>query len=280
MLVRVFLFILMAAGLAGFGAVAWISTRPPPIATATAAPVPPPVTKVTVLVAAHPLHAGSLLKPEDVGTREAAKESLPEGYSEDNLANRRALVGVMVRRTLGKDDVLLQTDMMHPGDHGFLAAVIAPGMRAVTIGVDAVSGSAGLIWPGDRVDIVMTEAIEDPTVPAGRRVLAETVQRNARVVAIDQKLVEGAVPGVADAQPARTVTLEVTANEVERIAVAGRIGRLSLSVRPPDSDQSADSKGAVFASDVSSALSAQPAPRVENVLKIQSGSTDAKEYRF
>ena len=60
---------------------------------------------------------------------------------------------------------------MRPGDHGFLAAVLAAGMRAVTVGVDATTGAAGLIWPGDRVDLILTQTIQAATTaawPSGR----------------------------------------------------------------------------------------------------------------
>ena len=87
---------------------------------------------------------------------------------------------------------------MRPGDHGFLAAVLKQGMRAVTVGVDAVSGTAGLIWPGDRVDVILTQSMDDPKLPPGRRVAAETVLQDARVIAIDQVLVQGGVPDAPD----------------------------------------------------------------------------------
>ena len=62
----------------------------------------------------------------------------------------------MVRRSLSEGDVVRDGDVMRPGDHGFLAAVLEPGMRAVTIAVDNTTGLAGLIWPGDQVDLILT----------------------------------------------------------------------------------------------------------------------------
>ena len=64
-------------------------------------------------------------------------------------------------------------------------------MRAVSVGVDPVSGTAGLIWPGDRVDLVLTQSIEDKDQPSDRRVSGETVLTNLRVIAVDQQLVQG-----------------------------------------------------------------------------------------
>ncbi len=292
MVLRIVLFAIMAMGLGGFGIIAWVSTRPPPAvadaakpapeAVAVVVPEPPkPVVRVAVLVAGRAVRAGSLLKPEEITSREFIEENLPAGVSTDSVANRHLLVGSMVRRPLSPGEPLMVADVMRPGDHGFLAAVLTPGQRAVTIGVDAVSGTAGLIWPGDRVDVIMTQTIEDPSLPIGRRVAAETIQRNARVIAIDQQLVQGALPGGAEGNTARTVTIEVTAQQVQEVLVAARIGKLSLCVRASDSSEStADDHGATFAGDVSSAMARQPTRLRTDVIRIHSGSSESKEYKF
>ncbi len=291
MVLRIVLFALMALGLGGFGITAWVATRhqPAPVAAAPeAAPAPvveapKPPAKIFVLVAGRSVRAGSLLKPEEITAREFDEGTVPEGATVDSQANRYSLVGAMVRRPLGAGDPLIAGEMMRPGDHGFLAAVLAPGMRAVTIGVDAVSGTAGLIWPGDRVDVIMTQALDDKILPLGRRVLAETVLRNARVIAIDQQLVQGAIPG-SDGNTARTVTIEVSGDQAQRIQVAARIGRLSLSVLSSDSSSESaagsDAVTAVFASDVSSALARQDSPVGALVMRVHSGTSESKEYKF
>src|SRR5579884_2839339 len=158
MLLRIAVFALLAAGLAGFGAVAWISTRPPaPIEAAAAQP--PPEAKLKVLVAARQLRPGSLLKPEDIAAGELPATKVPAGAVTDTPQGRAQLFGAMVRRGLAAGEPLLPADILRPGDHGFLAAVLTPGMRAITIGVDMISGSAGLIWPGDRVDLILTQSM-------------------------------------------------------------------------------------------------------------------------
>jgi pilus assembly protein CpaB len=290
MVLRVVLFAMMALGLGGFGLIAWVSTRPPAAQAEAAAKsgepevsveAPKPAAKIQVLVAGRGVRAGSLLKPEEITAREVVETAAPREAILDSLSNRHALVGAMVRRSLAAGEALLSGDLMRPGDHGFLAAVLGPGMRAVTIGVDAISGTAGLIWPGDRVDVVMTQKIDDPAVPVGMRVVAETVQRNARVIAIDQQLVQGAVPGGADGNTARTVTVEVTGEQVQRVLVAARIGQLSLSVRASDSSESGTGEQVpTFSGDVSSVLARQ-APRLRtDVIRIHSGSSESKEYKL
>jgi pilus assembly protein CpaB len=275
MILRFALFGLMAVGLLGFGVVAWVYTHPE---TAAAGKQPP---KVAVITMVHPVRAGNLLKAEDLAGKELARANVPEGALTDSVETRRDLVGGMVRHSLSIGDVLRDADVMRPGDHGFLAAVLQSGMRAVTVGVDVVSGTAGLIWPGDRVDVVLTQSMDDATLPPGRRVAAETVLQNVRVIAIDRLLVEGAEAGAPEPQGARTVTLEVTAEQAERVQVAERIGRLSLTVRAADQPASQErhiDTPPIWAGDVSRVL-ANGRP-VSSVLRVFQGAADGKEYRF
>jgi pilus assembly protein CpaB len=177
---------------------------------------------------------------------------------------------------------------MRPGDHGFLAAVLRPGMRAATVAVDAVSGTAGLIWPGDHVDLILTQDINDPHLPPARRVSAVVVLSDVRVIAIDQDLVHGATPGVVEAHQARTVTLEATDDQTARVAVAVRLGHLSLAVRsatPLLAEGLAQTPGAgrvtVWAGDVSPALAERAAAIGQSAtLRIFGGSAEAKEFHF
>ena len=282
MILRITFFALMAMGLLGFGTVAWISSRPPPPAVA-AAPAAP--TKTTVLAAARPTRAGNLLKPEDITSKEIPIAEMRPDLSADTPEARRALAGAMARRSLSAGDPVRTGDVMRPGDHGFLAAVLGPGMRAVTVGVDAITGSAGLIWPGDRVDLILTQTIAEASLPIGRRVAAETVLSDVRVIAIDQQLVQGAETNAADNNQARTVTLEVTQEQAERVTVAVRLGRLSLAVRsaesPPPGTPAAVTPNTTWADDVSPALGADstPAP-TQRTLRVYSGDGDAKEFKF
>ncbi len=184
MILRIALLGLMAFGLLGFGVVAWVYTHP--TAPGTAKPV-----QVAVITAAHAVRAGNLLQSGDLASKMVPPAQVPPGALTDTPETRRDLVGGMVRHSLSVGDVLRGVDVMRPGDHGFLAAVLQPGMRAVTVGVDVVSGTAGLIWPGDRVDVILTQSMDDAHLPPGRRVAAETVLQNVRVIAIDRLLVEG-----------------------------------------------------------------------------------------
>ena len=282
MILRVIFFALMASGLLGLGFIGYASTRPPAHA-ATAEQAPPAM--VTVLAASRDIPAGNLLKPADVTDKQIPNASVPADATIDSEAERRALYGAMVRRGLSKGDVIRGADALRPGDHGFLAAVLKGDMRAVTVGVDAISGTAGLIWPGDRVDLILTQTIADPSLPVGRRIVAETVVSDVRVIAIDQRMVEGAANS-GPTPEARTVTLEVSKTDAQGVQVAVRLGRLSLSVRPADEAASPGPAagapiGTTWASDISPALGGdRHAAPVNRAIKVWGSTGDGKDFKF
>ncbi|MDA8051437.1 MAG: Flp pilus assembly protein CpaB [Rhodospirillales bacterium] len=281
MVVRIALFALMALGLAGFGTVAWIATRGPAVPHKVVAAPPE---KIAVLVAAHPLQPGILLQPSDLSAISMLSPAVPPGASRDTPADRAGLIGAMIRRPMLQGQPFLPLDVMRPGDHGFLAAVLAPGMRAVTVGVDEISGGAGLIWPGDRVDLVLTQQIADKNLPLGKRLAAETVLSDVRVIAIDQHLVQGENPNGLSAKLARTATLEVTPLEAEQVAVATRLGQLSLVVRSADPTPGGlkrDHPAIAWAGQVSPALNvAVPAHGPGATLRVFRGAAKVEKVHF
>jgi pilus assembly protein CpaB len=274
---------LLAAIVLGFGGlliVAWIGLQLPgraPVA-AVAALAPPATAKV--LVAAHPLHAGNLLKYDDIQPFDLLASEVPSGARTDTARERAELVGSMVRRSLQPQEVLLPADVLRPGDRGFLAAVLRAGMRASTVGVDAVSGTAGLIWPGDHVDVLLTQVSDDQTRPAAHRASAETVLGDVRVIAIDQQLMQGATGNGTDQGTTHTVTLEVTEGQAKRVALAARLGHLSLIVRAADAipGRPDDKPETTWGGDVSPALN--PGRTVGRVIRIYRGTTEGKESGF
>lgn len=276
MVLRITFFALMALGLLGLGTIAFVATHPAhPAVAAVAKP-----TTVRILVASRAIRAGSLLKPEDVTARAIPITARRPQESLDTGAVRRELIGAMVRRSLSPGEPLRRDELLRPGDHGFLAAVLKPGMRAVTVGVDDITGTAGLIWPGDRVDLILTETINNPALPQGRSIVAETVLSDVRVIAIDQRLIEGAAAG-EPARQAHTATLEVTEAEAQKVQVAVRLGRLSLAVRSAQSVAGRSRREpATWAADVSPALAAAARSAGSGSMTIWQGSANGQEVRF
>jgi pilus assembly protein CpaB len=144
--------------------------------------------------------------------------------------NPQDLVGTVVRSEITAGQPVTQGALVRPGDRGFLAAALGAGMRAVTVGVSPTSGVAGFVFPGDRVDIVLTHEVQGDGDGDSLRV-SETIVRNVRVLATDQRINARDAEGNQVAQAISTVTLEATPRIAERIAVAGSIGQISLSLR-------------------------------------------------
>jgi pilus assembly protein CpaB len=288
MVLRIAVFFLIALGVSGFAGIAWLATRSPAPVEAPAAPVavadlppapPPPPPAPKVLVASHPLRAGTLLKPDDVTAADA--NVAPEGAMMDTPAQRGDLAGAMIRHSLSTSQALVQGDVMRPGEHGFLAAVLS---------TDAVSGSAGLIWPGDHVDLVLTRELDMPGVPLTQRVLSRTILHDRRVVAVDQQMAQGVNPSgpETNVQPTRNITLEVTSQQVETVVVATKLGRLSVVVRSADApaadpfgldEAAAKMPTNTYGTDVAPA---NPNGQWESgsLLKVFQGGGEAKEFRF
>jgi pilus assembly protein CpaB len=277
--VLILVLFLMAAGL---GYVAYEGMQPrEPVQQAAA---PPPT--VRVLVAAAPLHPGTLLKDQDIRDRALPPEEVPEGALPATIEQREELRGAMLRRYLAPGEMLAREDVLRPRDRGFLAAVLKPGMRAVAIGVDARTGAAGLIFPGDLVDVILTQTFSANDASTARRVTAETVLTGVRVIAVDQMITQGAPIPSGSARPtqevARTVTMEVSPEQSERLAVAERLGQLILALRPidaPSDEQTARPTATVFGGDVSPALSSTEAPAAPRMRVIQGNAVNDVTFR-
>jgi pilus assembly protein CpaB len=121
---------------------------------------------------------------------------------------------------------IVESDIVMPGSRGFLAAVLKPGLRAVSVPATATSTVSGFIYAGDRVDVLLTHALTNGT--GQNHNATETILRNARVIAMDQKLdfTPGDKPDIA-----KTATLELTAKQTEIVTLAVKMGELSLVLR-------------------------------------------------
>lgn len=217
---------------------------------------------VGYFVAARPLPKGTLARDEDFTVRLVPPDRVPGGAILETPESKIGLPGALVRKFVDAGSPITLQDILRPRDRGFLASVLAPDSRAVSIKVDEESGVSGLVRPGDHVDVVLTQVFEkaDPA----RRALSETVLRNVRVVAIDQELAQGGrAPGTIATKPAQTVSLELTQEQVKKITVARQLGTLSLAVRAAVEQWDKADAGAVSSCDgVAPQLAIQRTPVV------------------
>lgn len=208
---------------------------------------PPPPETASIQVANSNLPMGLLLKAEDMAWKEVPVDKVQPGDIRKDTPQAGKLLGAVLRHPIDEGQAIREKDVVFPDSPGFLAAALKPGMRAVSVAIDDVTGNAGLIQPGDYVDLVLTHELDrEETGPEGNKVASETVLSDMRVIAVGQSL------RFTESDPnknqgiqhsARTVTLEVQPRDAEKVAVATRLGQLSLALRslatPRPEEQSA-----------------------------------------
>ncbi len=189
-----------------------------------------------VLVAQRGLPVGTIITADAIGYQMWPEEMVQDAYFIDGEADVSQLLGTVVRHPITAGEPVTHGSLVKPGDRGFLAAALGPGMRAVTVPVSAKTGVGGFIFPGDRVDMVLTQTVKGE----GEALKAsETILSNLRVLATDQSTSQETTEnGDTVVRAFRTVTLEVTPRIAEKVAVAQTIGTLSLSLRSIADNQS------------------------------------------
>jgi pilus assembly protein CpaB len=228
MSMRRILFILIALVASGATVVlgrAWLQAER--AARAEVAPPAPPKPSTMVLVAKGSLSTGQFVRPENLRWQPWPEDGITANYV---VAGKRPLedfVGAVVRAGLGDGEPITENRVVRPGDRGFMAAVLTPGSRAVTVSVTVASGLAGFVFPGDRVDLILTFALQQEGEKTHEHRASETILTDIRVLAVDQRFDDQS----KDVVVAKTATFEVTPKQAEVIAVSSEIGKLSLSLR-------------------------------------------------
>ena len=224
---------------------------------AAAAPVVPQGPKV--LVAKKPLPVGTIIDPTMIGFELWPKDSVQPSFFQEGTpgADASKLLGTVVRYPITAGQPLTRGALVGPEDRGFLAAALGPGMRAVTVPVNASTGLAGFVFPGDRVDLVLTQDVKGSGEGEPLRV-SETIVRNVRVLATDQRFTDKDEDGKTVIKSASNVTLEATPRIAEKIAVSQSMGTLSLSLRSI-ADQTSELERAVASGDVKVPQGTNPA---------------------
>jgi len=192
-----------------------------------------------VLVAARNLPAGTILKSDDVRWQRWPEEGLDPNFllRDKGVEPQKDAVGRVVIRGLQAGEPITLQRLLKPGEAGFLAAALTPGLRAVSVRVDAVSGDGGFIVPGDRVDVLLDEKFpimysgDEQASFSGLRAVQKQVNsvilRDVRVLAIDQEMQD------IDKKPkvASTATIEVDVAQAQKLSLATQMGTLSLALR-------------------------------------------------
>ena len=239
---------------------------------AAAAPVVPVGPKI--LVAKKALPVGTIIDAESFAFQAWPKELVQNVYYAEGTpdADISKLLGTVVRNQITAGQPLTKGSLVGPDDRGFLAAALGPGMRAITVPVSSTTGGAGFIFPGDRVDMVLTQDVAGGGDGPPLKV-SETIIRNLRVLAADQRVDSKNEEGKTVVKSSRTVTLEATPRIAEKIAVAQQLGSLSLTLRSI-ADNSSELERAVAAGDVKVPAGTNPTDERKMLLAIANRPSD------
>jgi pilus assembly protein CpaB len=188
----------------------------------------PPQTTTDILVASKDVAAGRPL-----GVDSVRWESWPKSSVSDALIVKsdseidKVVAGMVVRAPLVVGQPITEASVVRAGAAGFMAAILSPGMRAVSIPISAETGAGGFILPNDRVDVILTRDLGEGG--GKKNIQAETILLDVRVLAIDQSAEQ---PKDAQAQVGKTATVEVSPGQSVFIEESRMKGTLSLALRP------------------------------------------------
>jgi pilus assembly protein CpaB len=248
-----------------------------------------------IRVAAADLPDGLLLRDSDLAWKsvprgQAQAGVLVEGQAPGDGADND-LKGDLLRHAVHAGTPLGPADVISPNAPGFLAAALKPGMRAISVAIDDVSGNAGLIQPGDYVDVLLTQTLGESakdTAEASRAVESETVVNRVRVLAVGSAFQRPKEDAAHADTRARTVTFEVTPRTAQVITVATHLGTLSLALRsfatedrrePPAAATTEPQTPPVWGGDVSRALHAMQTNTKRSTANGRSAAPSVIVYR-
>jgi pilus assembly protein CpaB len=223
----VLLIALVAAGGTAMYARSWVEGQQ---ANVTVVAPAPQQEIYEVLVADLDLPAGSFVKPQHLRWQSWPNDDVPDTYVLKGTRSEEEMVGAVVRSRIAAGEPITDGAVVKPGDRGFLAAVLSPGMRAVSVPINPTSSNSGLIFPGDRVDLILTQSLITGQEEGSIRRVSETVLSNIRIIAMGTETSDDPQAGKAN-EKAKTATFEVTPHQAEAVTVLTELGKLSLSLR-------------------------------------------------
>jgi pilus assembly protein CpaB len=192
-----------------------------PVAATPLAAVAKQIDATTVVVAKQALRFGMVLTSNDLEEVQWPAKSIPAGAVRTVSEFLKGPERRVVIAAMEAHEPVLASKVTGPGERATLSAVITAGMTAISIPLNETQGIAGLVVPGDRVNVMLTKTLDDD------KGYSDVVVPNVRVVAVDQVIDQRTEKPSA----IRSATLEVSPNDAKRLALAGTVGALSLMLR-------------------------------------------------
>lgn len=181
----------------------------------------------SIFVALEEIDINEVIDPSMIKLEPWPKDRIPEGAIRDlsNVENRRP------RTRLFAGELILEGKLFGSEEDRGAAKLIPKGFRVHSVRVTAESSASGLILPGDRVDVLVYLA----RVGGTGKSMTRTILKNVRVFAVNEQT-HRETDSHGNSIAAKTVSLLVKPSQVEVLMLAGRLGSLSLSLRPPDEE--------------------------------------------
>ncbi len=183
---------------------------------------------IQVLAAGRDLESGTLLRARDVVWTVVPRQLVQSAFFIEGRASADELYGALVTAPSAAGVPFDAANIMKPSEPGFLTMVLSPGMRGISVQVTDVTGVAGYVVAGDRVDVLMTHEIadlEDDPILTPRR-FTETIVRNIRVIAVSSRI----DPSIGRPLSGDTFTLEATPKQSQILTLAPSIGDISFTL--------------------------------------------------
>ena len=219
--------LVLAIGAGGIAALLAGRSDPPQPAPVAAAPVPK-LDTVDVLVARSDIGVGHSIGGQDVQWQAWPASAMNQQYirRSENPNAITGLAGSITRAPFGSGEPIREAKLIRANGSGYMAAIVQPGMRAIAIDISPESGVAGFILPNDRVDVLLTRSEK---MANNQDVFSsEIILSDVRVLAIDQTVEE---KGGQKVVVGKIATLELTPRRAETLALARRLGTISLALR-------------------------------------------------
>ncbi|UCI05292.1 Flp pilus assembly protein CpaB [Mesorhizobium sp. B1-1-8] len=266
-----------------FAADFWVKSQAKAETEAKVVTVVAPQPKVefkTIVVASAPLRYGMELARSQVTEIPWPQDSLPQGAfaTIDKLLAEGSRV---VLSPIEVNEPVLLTKLSGPNGRATLSNMLSPGMRAVTIRTDEIAGVGGFITPGDRVDVVLTrdageiqEVAKNAQGASGSTITSEIVVSDVKVLSVGQ----GADERKTEPQVANSVTIEVTNEGAQKVALARTVGTLSLSLRSA-ADASANNGGLTTISSFGGSVAASAQASVNSLVDAVAKEPEEPKFR-
>lgn len=232
------LIVLVVAAIAAVGALLLIRTMGGHHETRTTEQATP-INGEQVLVVARDVPQGAALTPSDLAVRLFPTESVNPNFVRvsQSPSAQADFVGAVTRRPFVAGEPIVQGAVVKPDGHGFMAAQLEPGFRAVAIEIKAETAAGGYISPNDHVDVILTQTVQVRDGTGSRdQVRSDVVISDVRVLALDD-IVQPQTSGEApERHTASVAVLELSAADARTIEMADGMGDLSLALRGVQAD--------------------------------------------